>query len=356
MRVHRGQVGAAPAAWGVALGVVLACASATGSPWVLPESATVLQLDFRTEFADREFLPDGTNQDFPINGKFSSQTLGINVRHGFGEGFEGSLALSYKAVAFSADPVTAVGPIAIDPITTEATIGQILPTFAVNKQDEGLADIYASVRYNLLGGPLLITPELEVKIPGGYESPSGTFVNDDPGLVPNPDQEGAFVEQRTGDVNAADDVSLGDGQVDLRLSVLFGAFIAPSRTFARAGAGINFRFGGAGQQFVGDFKVGQLLGDNFIFFASTKATLTLTEGEVIGKSFATGDPDTPAQAFPLTSLEFIDLRLDKDALEFSGGAIFKVDAYEVILTGGKILWGQNISESVFASFSTSYRY
>ena len=327
-----------------------------GSPWVLPESATVLQLDFRTEFADREFLPDGTNQDFPLNGEFSSQTLGLNLRQGFGAGFEASLGFSYKAVAFNADPVTVIGPLDFDAVSSEPILGQVLPTFTVNKQDEGLADIFASVRYNIYKGPVLITPELEVKIPGGYDVPTGTFENDDPGLVPNPDQEGAFLEQREGQRTVSDDVALGDGQVDLKLSLLLGTFIPPTRTFARLGAGINFRFSGPGQQLIGDFKVGQLIGQHFIVFAATQGAMTLNDGEIIGASFAAADPATPGQAFGLDDFKVVDLRLDKDFIDFSGGGIFKVGPYELILSGGKILKGNNIAESVFVSFSTSYRY
>ncbi len=330
-----------------------ASAAMAGSPWVLPEGRTVLQLDFRTEFADREFLPDGTNQEFPVNGRYSSQTLGLTLRQGFAQDFEVSLSASYKALSYDADPITVIGPIGTN-ADGDAINGQILPTFDVNRQIEGLADVFLGVRYNLYKGPILITPELELKIPGGYEGPRGTFVGDNPGLLTNDD--GTFQEQRVGNVPAIDDVALGDAQVDLTASMLFGTFIPASRTFARAGAGFRFRFGGAGQQVIGDIKLGQLIGERLVFFVASSITHTVTEGRVIGISYATKETNTPAQAFPASNFELFDLRLDKNFIDVSGGGIFKTGPYELILSGGKILDGENISETIFVSFSTTYRY
>jgi hypothetical protein len=326
-----------------------------GSPWVLPEDTTVLQLDFRSEFAGSEFLLDGENQDFPLNGEFSAQTLGMNLRRGFGKGLEVSLGLAYKAVSFNLDPVSIVGPV-VDPATSEIVDGQLVPTFALNKQEEGLGDIFASVRYNIYKGPVVVTPELEVKIPGGYDAPKGTFEGDDPGLVPDPDREGAFVERRQGEVVVNDDVALGDGQVDLKLSLLLGTFIGKTRTFARLGGGVNFRFAGPAPQVVGDFKIGQLVGKHLIFYVATQGVFTLGEGEVIGKSFTTADPTESGSAFSIDKISIVDLRLDKEFVDFSGGGIFKSGPYELILSGGKILRGKNIAETTFVSFSTSYRY
>lgn len=340
---------------GLALSLAFSSAAYAGSPWVLPEDRTVLQLDFRTEFANREFLPDGTNQRFPVNGRYSAQALGLTLRQGFAKGFEASVSLTYKALSYDADPITVLGPIGQDD-DGEPINGQILPTFSVNRQVEGLSDVFLSVRYNLYKKALVITPELEVKIPTGYQGPTGTFRGDNPGLIPNEDGE-TFQEQRQGDVPAVDDVALGDGQVDITASMLFGAFIPASRTFARWSVGFRGRFGGAGQQVIGDAKIGQLIGDRFVIFAGSQAAFTVLEGNrVLGLSFATRNPDLPSQAFPANGFEVFDLRLDKDIVDFSGGGIFKAGPYELILSGGQIVYGKNVTETVFVSFTTTYRY
>jgi hypothetical protein len=328
---------------------LVACAwgaqAQAGSPWVLPAGETVLQLDFRSERGDREFLPSGNNQRFPLNGRFAGQSLTLSLRQGLGADFEASVDVTYKSVSYTADPVTLLsGPGGV----------QLVPTFSLSDHAEGLGDVVLSARYNAYKGPVLITPEIKAKIPTGYAPPSGTFANDDPGL--RVDADGNFLENSRGPVPVEDDLTLGTAQVDITGSLLLGAFSNTTKTFARAGGGFNLRLGGPGQQLVYDAKVGQFLSQYFILFVGVDGAWTINEGEVIGKSVTTDNPSVPADAFPLTEAAFTDLRIDADFVQVHGGLLFKPGAYEIILTGGKILDGRNVTELTFTSLSTSYKF
>lgn len=330
----------------VALGVGVGASAMAGSPWVLKEGDSVLQFDFRAERADREYLPDGTNQKFPLEGRYASQSLFFSLRHGLGNDLEASVAMAYKSVSYTSDPVS---------IFASEGGPQIIPTFSFSDHIEGLADVHTSVRYNAYKGAVLVTPELKLKIPTGYQPPSGTFENNDPGL--KTDEGGNPLENTEGDVPIEDDVTLGDGQVDVTASVLFGAFASATKSFARAGVGFNYRFGDPGHQIVYDAKLGQLIGKRVVAFVGIQGAKTITEGEIIGTSFATKSPSADASKFLLEDFVFIeDLRVDRDFLEASFGALIRAGAYEVILSGSKVLDGSNTAEIVSTSLATSYKF
>ena len=331
----------------VLVGVLVPTAAVAGSPWLLEQDTTVIQFDFRSEFADREFLPDGSNQRFPLRGRFQAQSLGFNFRYGLGLDLELGFAGTYKTLAYVADPVTVV-------IQVDGGGIQILPTFSLSEEEQGLGDMILSVRYNLLKGAVLVTPEIEVKIPTGYEGPAGTFANDDPGIMT--DEDGEFIEQRQGSVPVLDDLALGDAQVDVTGALLFGTFIRATKTFGKADIGYKMRFSGPAPTLVYGAKVGQFIGKSFVLFAGTNGEQRLGKGDPIGQSFATKLPETSPQYFPVQNFKLFTLRRDKTFLEVSGGGLLRLDDYEIILSGGKILDGKNISESVFVSLSTSYRY
>lgn len=67
-----------------------------------------------------------------------------------------------------------------------------------------------------------------------------------------------------------DDVTLGDGQIDIEQSILFGGFVNITQTFFRADADIGgrLRMGAPGHQFLGAFKVGQFIGPRVVIFAN----------------------------------------------------------------------------------------
>ncbi len=331
----------------VLVGIFLPSVALAGSPWLLDQDKSVIQFDFRSEFADREFLPDGENQKFPLRGRFQGQSLGFNFRYGLGHDLELGFAGSYKTLAYVSEPVTVV--------SQQAAGGtQILPTFSLSEEEQGLGDLLLSVRYNLLKGAVLITPEIEVKIPTGYAGPAGTFANDNPGI--QTDEDGAFVEQTQGNVPVLDDLALGDGQVDVTGAMLFGTYIKPTKTFGKADAGFKMRFGGPAPTATYGAKLGQFIGNRFVLFAGVSGEQRLGKGEPIGISFATKLPETSPQYFPVQNFQLYTLRRDRSFTEVSGGGLLRLKDYEIILSGGKILDGKNIAESVFVSLSTSYRY
>ena len=320
---------------------------ASASPWVLPEGTTVLQLQYRTEFADREYLPDGTNQAFPLNGEFGAQSVELGLRTGLGYRFEASLMVIYKSIDFTADPLF---------LTTENSSGETVPVspiFSFSEQLEGLSDIYFALRYNAVDGPVKITSELELKVPSGYDKPEGTFEDDAPTLSDPETSDGTIPE---GELPIRDDLTLGDGQVDVTAQLLFGTYIPQSRTFAKANGGFRMRFNGPGEQVVWGLKVGQFIGEHIVLFSEVSGAHTVFKGDIVGKSFATRLPETPALGFPLANFDFIDLRLDKDVVDFSGGFLLKFDQYEVVVSGGKVIDGANVAELLFASVGTLYRF
>ncbi|MEL6180002.1 MAG: hypothetical protein AAFS10_13670 [Myxococcota bacterium] len=338
----------------VALGAMAQQQQAQASPWVLPKDTTVMQIQYRTEYAEREFLPDGTNQDFPLNGEFSSQSAELTLRRGLGFDLEISLKAVYKTINFSADPIYITAPAeeGSDDANGDGRVA-ISPIFSFSEQVQGLQDIFLSLRYNAINSYVLVTPEIELKIPSGYAQPEGTFRDDDPGLL-DASEAGDVIP--TGEPPIGDDFTLGDGQVDLTAQLLLGTFISATQTFARANAGFRLRFNGPGEQVVWGVKIGQLIGKHLAIFAETNGVHTVLTGDSIGTTFATREPDEPAAGFRLEAFELINLNQDRDYIDVAGGFILKFDRYEFIFSGGKIVDGSNIAELIFANLGTVYRF
>ncbi|MBH25726.1 MAG: hypothetical protein CMH57_15070 [Myxococcales bacterium] len=320
----------------------------------MPKDTTVLQLQYRTEFADREFLPDGTNQDFPLNGEFSSQSAELTLRRGLGMDMEVSLKAVYKSIDFTSDPlyITAPAEDGSNDINGDGRVA-ISPVFSFSDQVHGLQDIFLSIRYNAINSFILVTPELELKVPSGYDKPTGTFRDGDPGLLSASEASDVIP---MGEPPIQDDFTLGDGQVDLTGQLLFGTFISATQTFARANVGFRLRFNGPGEQVIWGVKAGQLIGKHLALFAEINGTHTVIDGDTIGQSFATREPDEEAEGFRLETFDVIDLTQDRDFIDVGGGVILKFDRYEFIFSGGKIIDGSNIAELVFANLGTVYRF
>ncbi len=147
-------------------------------------------------------------------------------------------------------------------------------------------------------------------------------------------------------------MTLGDGQVDLGLSMLFGVSF-PSRTFLRLDLGYDLRLGGAGDQVVGSFKAGQLLGQRVLLYADTRLAYAWQEGRVIGVSVAAIDPTLPASEYGgLNNLALREVTLDRDWLELAVGGIVKItDSVEINIGYNRTLWGRNTSlvQSVYVT-------
>ncbi|MGM0557131.1 MAG: hypothetical protein ACQEVA_12180 [Myxococcota bacterium] len=295
-----------------------------------------IQLDVDFQFAGEEFLLDGERQEFPLEGEYNASGLALTTRYGFTDKFEMGGRLRLKHVTFEADPVVllAENPNTPDQEVSLETARERTLDFSTNNTGAGDVDLFA--RYNFFNtGVVLLTTETLLKLPTGYETPSGTFENDD------------FAE-----ATIQDDVTLGDGQTDLRQSLLFGGYIPASKTFVRADLGYKLRFGVPGDQGLASAKVGQLIGESFVVFVGARGALTLFDGESIGKTFIAADPSVSAQDFTVDNIEIKDLTLDRDYIQVEAGAIVKVADVELQFAYSRIVAGRNIPLINLLSFGT----
>lgn len=300
---------------------------AYASPWTLPQHELVLSTGYTYASADREYLQNGKNQDFSINGEFLSSTLGIGARYGLTDKLEVELQGSFKHLSYDVDPVI----LDIKDITNRQEARDQVTDFDTERA--GASDMNLGFRYNLYRGVVMVTPEFNLKVPLGYDKPRGTFRN-----------VGEWLSGEDDVLVVEDDVTLGDGQVDARLGLLLGTFIPASKTFARGGAGFVFRFGDPGHQIMADIKVGQFLSPKLIVFGGVRYIKTVTEGEIIGDTFVDTNPTQDARDFAFASVEIQKLRLDRDYTSVEFGAIIRLDGAEMQLNVEKIVDGANVAD------------
>lgn len=296
--------------------------SAQASPWTVPADEFVLAIDSNYQSADEEYLPDGTLQQFPLDGEFTSVNLGIGGRYGFTDRFEGAFRLNFKRVDYDSDPVVLGLP---DDPNDQVAVNEAIFDFSTS--EAGASDAFFYGRYNFYSGSVMLTSETSLKLPTGYQQPEGTFEEGQP--TP------AAIE---------DDVTLGDGQADLTQSLLMGLYLPPTRTFARFDVGYKHRFGSPGDQLVGGASIGQYLGDHWLVFIGGHGAYTLFEGDPIGKSFITRTPGKPTNEFSASDVETIDISLDKDYLTVEGGVILALDQLEIRASYGRMVTGSNIPQ------------
>ena len=320
---------------------LLLAVPAAASPWTLHRGEIALVAGYDYQFANQEFLDRGTpdrplplRQNFPLRGRYSASTLNLGVRAGFTDRLEFELQLPIKLVSYTSDPVILLPDAMPGPMTFDYYQRNIID---LGRSRQGIGDIWITGRYNLIRWPVALAIEGRLKTPTGYDGPAGTFGDD-------PDSEQDFVDNAATLVtpeNVTDDVALGDGQVDLNLNVLLGASF-PSRTFIRLDAGYNLRFG-AGDQVLGSFKVGQAIGSRLLVYADVRFAYTVTEGPLIGISVAANDPNLPAADYVGTdNLRLRELRLERDAVDVSVGAILRInEKSEINLGYGRTVWGRN---------------
>ena len=317
----------------VAAAILSFAARAQASPWTLPKDELLLSVNYDFQLADDEFLPDGSFQRFPLEGRFVSNTLRLGTRYGFTPKFELGGEANFKAVTYTAQPVLLAIP--EDSEDLRAVRGE-LKNFS--QTQVGAADVYVTGRYNFYRRLVVLTNETRLKFPTGYPAPQGTFDLD------------TFEVQ--------DDLALGDAQTDIEDSILFGFFVPATRTFGRLDAGFRFRFGGPGHQAIGSVKAGQFVGKHFIFFAGTGGALTVIEGDIIGKTFVSTEPDGLDTVDVEVGVNTIgvDLPYDKDWLNVEGGLIFlPVPGVEVQLAYSKTVFGRNIPASHGIFLGTAVR-
>jgi hypothetical protein len=311
----------------------LTSVSAVASPWLLSQGDLVLVGRFDFERGNEEFLDTGPAQNFPLRGSFGSTTFSTNIRYGILDSVELEINIPIKQVSYVSDTV-----ILLDGGPEEGIDFYQDNTINLSKRVEGLADIEMAGRYQLFTGAVRGAFEFRLKTPTGYDPPSGTFGDNPKSQDDFLSNAGTFVSPE----NVRDDVTLGDGQLDLTPSLLFGA-ASSKGTFSRLGVGYRMRFGGAGDQLVGNFYLGQSIGQRLLFFAGCDLELALQEGRIIGISVAAEDPLLPARDYAGTkNLLLREVSLDRDQVRMSLGAILRVTPLvELNLGYGRTLWGEN---------------
>jgi hypothetical protein len=326
--------------------VALLTPAAGASPWTLPRGTIVFQGTFQYQTANREFFERGPSRSFPLDGRYVGNTFTLGLRVGITDRLELDIALPIRTVAYTSDPVVLAEPAAGSMQSAADFYRRNI--INLSRTATGIGDLYLSARYRLALRPFAFAVGLRVKAPTGYVGPSGTF-----GDRPQSAAEFAMSPERyTSPENVRDDVTLGDGQLDLMPELLLG-YAFRTRTFLRADLGFNGRFGGAGQQVVGALRAGQSVGAAVVFYAWAQAYLSVTDGRVIGVSVAAENPDLPAAEYLGTrNLLLRDLRLERDLVEVGVGAIVRIGRdVELNLGYSRGLWGRNVAltDSLFAS-------
>ncbi|HJL14689.1 MAG TPA: hypothetical protein RMH99_03475 [Sandaracinaceae bacterium LLY-WYZ-13_1] len=297
-------------------------------------------LDF--QYADSEFFglegePRG-ERAFPLRGEYYGASLNLAIRAGFTDDLELELLVPFRLVSYASDPVLLLPQPAGSPLSSidyyQENVIQLAQTTA------GLADVQVAARYRWLRSPLQLTTELRLATPGGYDGPAGTF-----GERPESAQD--FAENVTTYVrpeNVTDDVTLGDGVVELTLRQQLGVSFS-SGTFVAGDVGYALRFGGAGDQLVASLRAGQLIEGVVMLFAGASMALSVEEGRIIGVSVAAEDPTLPAEDYGgTTNLLLREVRLQRDWLNVYGGVIVRLSPeVELKAAYARTVWGRNVA-------------
>ena len=343
----------------VALLHLLPAAPAAASPWTLPRGEIGFFGSYNYQVATTEFLDSGGERAYPLRGQYSGSTYTLGVRAGFTDRLEFEVQVPIRFVSFEADTVI-LAPCPTDPTTMEdCDPDEEVAHYRRNVLDfngatAGLGDLILAGRYRWFLEPFAMASELRIKTPTGYDGPEGTF-----GEEPRTRQE--FIdalgrgERVAAPENISDDVTLGDGQLDLTLSQLFGIAL-PTRTFIRIDMGYALRTGGAADQITGAFRMGQLIFDRFIVYAGVRVDYSVQEGRSIGVSVDAVDPDVRAVDYSAADLNPRTVRLYRDIVDVGGGIIYKItDSVELNLGVSRIVWGHNVAAVNSLSFGIAVR-
>jgi hypothetical protein len=327
-----------------------AAREAEASPWVLRPGRIAVSSGVYYQYANSEFFAEPANGrgitgdvPFSLRGQFHSGTMFVGIRAAFVERFEFELNVPFRVVSYTADPVLLLPrPMGFMGVESDYYRQNIIN---LSRATAGVADINVALRYQLVQrSPFVLAAELKLKMPTGYAPPQGTFGD-------RPTSNADFLA-RAGELvrpeNIRDDVTLGDAQLDVTTSLLAGVALS-SGTFFRLDAGFVARTEGAGQQVQGSFRVGQSIGRLMVFFAGLNGQYSVTQGRVIGVSVAAQDPTLPANQYgrgddPTFNLLLREVRLDRDMLDVTGGAILRLSpSTEINLSYTRTVLGRNVS-------------
>lgn len=302
----------------IVLLLIAPAALVRASPWPLGQGKLVLSAGFDHQIANREFLDDGPARAFPLQGRFNASTFSVGIRAGFTDRIDFEAQLPFRVVNYDSDPVVLLEQPAGSPeLPLDYYQRNVID---LTRSVTGAGDFRIAGRYAFMRRPFALAAELRVKAPTGYDPPAGTF-----GEQPTSSEEFVTrIREFVAPGNVQDDVTLGDGQMDLTASLLLGR-VFRTGTFLRLGAGYNLRLGDAGDQVVGDLRIGQALGRRVLAYVGARGAYTLDRGRRIGVSVAAIDPELPAEAYGgTTNLLLREVTLDRDAVDVGGGLIVRM--------------------------------
>jgi hypothetical protein len=313
-------------------------ATAWASPWTLPQGDVAVKLSTDVQYANREFLLAGDNVPFSLDGQFWAGNFRSDIRYGISDRLEIGGSLSFSYVGYDADPVFfGSGTINTDYEggTNEDIRANIV---SLDQTAAGLGDLrlFMRNRWTPIGRAVFAT-ELNVKIPTGYRQPAGTFNDDDPSQ------------------GVADDVTIGDGQMDITALALAG-FSPTWNWFIRLDAGARARLFGPAPQVVGAFKTGVRITPTFLPYIFCDAQITVGEGREIGDTYITNNPELDAVDFDLDDLEIIPQRLDRSSVVPGIGAIFTFNDRDIDVNYSTVVWGRNTAQLHIFSIGTNLRF
>jgi hypothetical protein len=315
---------------------LLGTATATASPWTLRRGEVVTGARFDFEEATEEVQEDNTHIPFSLGGRYRALGVTPQIRLGLTDRFEIEANLPIKQVSYTASPVVLL-PAAEGEDQFESAQENIIN---LNRTVVGPSDLTLATRYQLLGGSFAMAVEGRLKTPTGYDPPVGTFGDKPRNKAEFVSEAGRFVKPE----NVQDDVTLGDGQLDVSGRLLLGVAF-PTGTFVRLDGGYLLRFDGAGDQVVSNLRVGHLLFGHFLPYAGADFEYTVQKGRVIGVSVAAVDPNLPPEDYVgLNNLDLREVTLDRDRLVIPFGLIARITPeVELNLAHARTAWGRNTS-------------
>ncbi len=319
--------------------ILLLASGANASPWTLDPGRLILTTTVDGQFADSEFLAEGGQQAYPVDGQFFSANLRLGLRYGVSDAFELGGRLSLAHLQHDADEVY-FGP---SPEEAESLSDIRSGILSFDRQTSGLADIDLYARYRFTPRRAFVAAmELGLKVPTGYNAVTGPFEDTDEPLDD-------FVAGAT----LIDDVSLGDGQLDVTLQLLLG-WATASQWFFRLDAGVRVRAFGPGQQVLGAFKFGRRVTDWWVPYINTDGVHSFTEGEVIGQVLFTDRVDVPAVSFESEYVTTRDQSADRTVVRVGAGSIFTIDERDVDVGYTLVVWGLNTAQLHIVTLGTSF--
>ena len=328
---------------------LLAPAAVDASPWTLPKGRAVLWTGATYQTAGQEFLDSGGAQVFPLNGRYDATSFQVGGRIGLTDDFEVEFTVPFSVVSYQADPVILLD---VPPGQGRAQDFFQENVIDLSQIQSGLSDVRLAGRYRLLRGSVVAAIQVGMKVPMGYDGPAGTF-------GARPETEAEFRENLATFVapeNVTDDVTLGDGQVDLSASLLLG-YALRAGTFFRVNAGYRLRFGGAADQVTALARVGQAIGRRVLVYAGGQLAYAVQDGRLIGVSVAAIDPTLPAAEYGGdTNLLLREVQLARNAVDVGGGLIVRLtDKLEFNASYEYTVWGRNTTAVHAASMSLALR-